>query len=96
MCAGACEEGMRWPSPARRSRPRRQRRIAVRLDVPARRVRRFAERAVAIYERRSRWSFALDVSLSPSGPGKGPFADAVEAIGVAIRAAVLRHGTRPA
>ena len=76
------------------------RRIAVHLDVPAWRVRRwlrrFSERAVAICEHFSRWSFALDVSLSPSGPGRGALVDAVEAIGVAARAAVLRHGPRPA
>ena len=76
------------------------RRIAVLLDVPAWKVRRwlrrFSERAVEIYEHFSRWSFALDISLSPSGPGKGPFVDALEAIGATARAAVLRHGPRPA
>jgi hypothetical protein len=76
------------------------RRIAVRLGVPAWRVRRwlrrFAERAIAIREHFCRWAFALDVSLAPAGPGRGAFVDAVEAIGVAARAAVLAHGPRPA
>jgi hypothetical protein len=76
------------------------RRIAVRLGVPAWRVRRwlrrFAERAVAIREHFCRWAFALDVSLAAAGPGRGAVVDAVEAIGVAARAAVLAHGPRPA
>lgn len=75
------------------------RRIAGRLGVPAWRVRRwlrrFAERATAIRELFWRWAFALDVSLAPAGPGLGAFVDAVEAIGVAARAAVLAHGPRP-
>lgn len=74
------------------------RRIAVRLGVPAWRVRRwlrrFAERATAIREHFWRWAFALDVSLAPAGAGLGGFVDAVEAIGVAARAAVLAHGPR--
>jgi hypothetical protein len=74
------------------------RRIAVRLGVPAWRVRRwlrrFAERAGVIREHFCRWAFALDVSLAPAGPGLGAFVDAVEAIGVAARAAVLVHGPR--
>ena len=74
--------------------------IAVRLGVPAWRVRRwlrrFSERAGAIREHFWRWAFALDVSLAPAGPGQGAFVDAVEAIWVAARAAVLAHGPRPA
>jgi len=76
------------------------RRIAVGLGVPAWRVRRwlrrFAERVSAIREHFWRWAFALDVSAAPSGPGQGAFVDALEAIGVAARAAVLAHGRRPA
>ena len=76
------------------------RRIADRLEVPAWRVRRwlrrFAERAIAIREHFCRWAFALDVSLGPFGSSAGAFVDALEAIGVAARAAVLRHGPRPA
>jgi hypothetical protein len=75
------------------------RRIALRLGVPAWRVRRwlrrFGERATAIREHFWRWAFALDVSLAPAGPGLGAFVDAVEAVGVAARAAVLAHGPRP-
>lgn len=76
------------------------RRIAVRLGVPAWRVRRwlrrFAERATAIREHFCRWAFALDVSVAAAAPGVDDFVDAVEAIGVAARAAVLAHGPRPA
>ncbi len=76
------------------------RRIALRLGVPAWRVRRwlrrFAERAGAIREHFCRWAFALDVSLAAVAPGVGAFVHAVEAIGVAARAAVLAHGPRPA
>jgi hypothetical protein len=75
------------------------RRIAARLGVPdwmvRRWLRRFAERAVAIREHFTRWAHALDVSLGPLGPGRGAFADAVEAIGAAARAAVLRFGPGP-
>lgn len=74
------------------------RQIALRLGLPAWRVRRwlrrFAERAVAIREHFCRWAYALDVSLGPAGPGGGRFADALEAIAVAARAAVLRLGPR--
>ena len=75
------------------------RRISARLGVPdwmvRRWLRRFAERAVAIREHFTRWAHALDVSLGPLGPGRGAFADAVEAIGAAARAAVLRFGPGP-
>jgi len=75
------------------------RRIAARLDVPAWRVRRwfrrFGERAVAIREHFTRWAFALDVSLGPSSAAGDVFGDAVAAIGVAARAAVLRFGPGP-
>ena len=74
------------------------RRIALRLDVPTWRVRRwlrrFRDRAVEITGYFTRWAYALDVSLAPRGPSSGPFADALEAIAVAARAAVLRHGPR--
>jgi hypothetical protein len=75
------------------------RRIAARLEVPEWRVRswlrRFAERAVLTREHFTRWAHALDVSLGPAGPSRGAFADALDAIGVAARAAVLRFGPRP-
>ncbi|MGH3848015.1 MAG: helix-turn-helix domain-containing protein [Gemmatimonadales bacterium] len=76
------------------------RRIATRLGVPAWRVRRwlrrFAERAVEIREHFCRWAHALDVSVGPASPGGDVFVEALEAIGVAARAAVLRLGPRPA
>lgn len=74
------------------------RRIALRLGVPPwtvrRWLRRFAERAGMIMEHFTRWAHALDVSLGPLGPGGESFVDALEAIGVAARAAVLRLGPR--
>ncbi len=76
------------------------RRIALRLAVPSwtvrRWLRRFAERAAEIREHFCRWAYALDVSLAPFGPGGDSFVNALEAIGVAARAAVLRFGPRPA
>ncbi|MDQ2729310.1 MAG: DUF6431 domain-containing protein [Actinomycetota bacterium] len=73
--------------------------IAARLEIPAWRVRRwlrrFASRAVEIREHFIRWAYALDVSLAPAGPGGDLFVEALEAIGVAARAAVLRFGPRP-
>jgi hypothetical protein len=75
------------------------RRIAARLGLPAWKVRRFlrrfAARATSTREHFWRWAFALDVSLAPLGPSRGAFVDAVEAIGIAARAAVLRFGPRP-
>jgi len=73
--------------------------IAARLGVPAWRVRRwlrrFAERAVEIREHFTRWAFALDVSLAPLAAAGDALGDAVAAIGVAARAAVLRFGPGP-
>ncbi|MGH9077957.1 MAG: DUF6431 domain-containing protein [Acidimicrobiales bacterium] len=78
---------------------RGHRQIAARLGTPPWRVRRwlrrFAERTVALREHFCRWAHALDVSLAPAGPGGDAFADALEAIGTAARAAVLRFGPRP-
>jgi len=72
------------------------RRVAARLALPAWRVRRWlrrlAERAVEITGHYTQWAHALDVSLGPVGSSGGAFGDAVEAIGVAARAAVLRLG----
>ncbi|MGH2843255.1 MAG: DUF6431 domain-containing protein [Solirubrobacteraceae bacterium] len=72
------------------------RRIAVALGVPVRTVRRwlarFGRNAEAIRAHFTRWAFALDAELLPIGPAGGLFVDAVEAIGVAARAWVLRLG----
>jgi len=70
--------------------------IAAWLEVPVRTVRRwlarFASNAEAIRALFTRWAFALDPELGPIAPAGGAFADAVEAIGVAARAWVLRLG----
>jgi hypothetical protein len=72
------------------------RRIAEELGVPVRTVRRwlgrFAGNAEAIRALFTCWAFALDPELGPIAPAGGLFADALEAIGVAARAWVLRLG----
>ena len=72
------------------------RRIALGLRVPVRTVRRwlarFGRNAEAIRSHFTRWAFALDAELGPIVPASGAFADALEAIGVAARAWVLRLG----
>lgn len=73
--------------------------IAGRLGVPADTVRgwlrRFAARAEAIRAHFTRWAFALDPEFGPVLPAGGALADAVEVIAVAVRAWVLRFGSRP-
>ena len=75
------------------------RRIAERLGVPKDTVRgwlrRFAARAEAIRAHFTRWAFALDPELGPVLPAGSVFADALEAIAVAVRAWVLRFGSWP-
>lgn len=75
------------------------RRIAARLGAPPWRVRRwlrrFAERAGAIREHFTRWAYTLDASLAPLAATGDTFGDALAAIGVAARAAVLRLGPGP-
>jgi len=72
------------------------RRIAGELGVPVRTVRRWLGRflgnAEAIRSLFTRWAFALDPELAPILPAGGLFEDALEAIGVAVRAWVLRLG----
>jgi hypothetical protein len=72
------------------------RRIARELGVPVRTVRRwlrrFACNAEAIRGHFTRWAFALDPELAPILPAGSLFDDALEAIGVAVRAWVLRLG----
>jgi Domain of unknown function (DUF6431) len=71
-------------------------RIARELSVPVGTVkawlRRFSRHAEAIRSHFTRWAFALDAELGPIAPAGGAFADALEAIGVAARAWVLRLG----
>jgi hypothetical protein len=75
------------------------RRIAADLDREPSKVRRwlrcFASRAEAVRAHFTRWAHALDPMLGPVVPAGSAFADAVEAIGVAARAAVHRLGSRP-
>jgi hypothetical protein len=72
--------------------------IAVGLGVPKDTVRgwlrRFAAGAEAIRAHFTRWAFALDPELGAIVPAGGGFADALEAIGVSVRAWVLRFGRR--
>jgi hypothetical protein len=74
------------------------RRIAAELGVPVRTVRRwlgrFACNAEQVRAHFTRWAFALDPELAPILPAGCLFADALEAIGVAVRAWVLRLGGR--
>lgn len=58
-------------------------------------LRRFAARAELVRAHFTRWAHALDPVLGPVVPTGSAFADAVEAIGVAARAAVHRLGPRP-
>jgi hypothetical protein len=73
-------------------------RIARELSVPVGTVRawlrRFARNAEVIRSHFVRWAFALDPELGPIAAAGGSFADALEAIGVAARAWVLRLGRR--
>jgi len=75
------------------------RRIATSLgilkDIVRGWLRAFTRDAVAIREHFTRWAHALDPVGSPIEATGDAFADAVAAIGVATRAAVLRHGPRP-
>lgn len=72
------------------------RRIAAWLEVPVRTVRRwlarFASNAERVRAYFTRWAFALDPELGPIAPTGSVFVDALEAIGVAVRAWVLRLG----
>lgn len=74
------------------------RRIAAELGVPVRTVRRwlrrFAGHAEQVRSHFTRWAFALDPELPAILPAGGVFQDAVEAIGIAVRAWVLRLGGR--
>lgn len=58
-------------------------------------LRRFAARAERIRAHFTAWAYRLDPSLGEIAPRASPFADAVEAIGVAHRAAVRRLGPSP-
>lgn len=78
---------------------RGHRKIAEVLDVPESTVRgwlrRFAAWAEPIRAHFTVWAHALDPELAAIGPAGSAVADALEAIAVAARAAVLRFGVRP-
>lgn len=73
--------------------------IAAVLDLPATTVRGWLRRFGAMAERIrahfTRWAHAFDPELGTINPAGSAFADAVEAVGTAARAAVRRLGTRP-
>jgi hypothetical protein len=75
------------------------RRIAERLGVPAATVRgwlrRFRLRATAIAAFFTRWALTLAPGSDPPAPTGSPVGDAVEAVGMATRAAVVRFGPGP-
>jgi len=75
------------------------RRIAAELGREPSKVRRwlrcFELAAEVVRAHFTRWAHALDAMLGPVAPAGSAFADAVEAIGVAARAAVHRLGPRP-
>lgn len=75
------------------------RRIAERLVVPVATVRgwlrRFGARAPAIAAFFTQWALVLAPGSDPPGPAGSAVGDAVEAVGVATRAAVRRFGPGP-
>ncbi len=58
-------------------------------------LRRFGAMAERIRAHFTRWAHAFDPELGTINPAGSAFADAVEAVGTAARAAVRRLGTRP-
>jgi hypothetical protein len=76
-----------------------QRPTAVSLGVSREKVRgwlkAFAAAAGEIREHFTRWAHALDPELGPIPPARQAVADALSAIGVAVRAYVLRFGPSP-
>jgi hypothetical protein len=75
------------------------RRAALVVDRPVSTVRgwlrRFRAAAVRVAAHFTAWAYRLDPNLGPIIPTGSAVADAVEAIGVAARAASLRLGVRP-
>ena len=58
-------------------------------------LRAFAKAAEILRVHFTRWAYALDPDLDPVAPHGDPVSDAVEAMAVAARAAVQRHGPIP-
>ena len=77
-----------------------QRLIAARLGLPAATVRgwlrRFRARAEVIAVFFTQWALVLSPGLDPPDPSGTAVGDAVEAVGMATRAAVIRFGPVPA
>jgi hypothetical protein len=75
------------------------RKVAVGVDRPASTVRgwlrRFRRAAVRVAAHFTAWAYRLDSNLAAVAPAVSTVADAVEAVGVAVRAASLRFGPRP-
>lgn len=75
------------------------RRVAERVGRPSSTVRdwlrRFRSVVVRVAAHFAMWADRLDPMLGPVVPAGSPIADALEAIGVAARAASLRLGSRP-
>jgi hypothetical protein len=73
--------------------------IAIRLGRPKETVRgwlrRFSTRVTLLREHFRHWAFALDPRLESVTPQDSLFADALETIGLATRAASLLFGPRP-
>lgn len=73
--------------------------IAARLGRPKETVRgwlrRFSSRVEIIQEHFRRWALALDPRLETIPPQDSGFADALEVIGLCVRAATLWFGPRP-
>jgi transposase-like protein len=73
--------------------------IAARLGRPKETVRgwlrRFSSRVELLQEHFRSWAFALDPRLEDVAPQGSGFADALEAIGLGVRAASLLLGPRP-
>jgi hypothetical protein len=73
--------------------------IAADLRLPAETVRgwlrRFRRRAAAIRDQFTQLAHSLGADLRTAQPRASPFADALEAIGVAARAAASRFGVTP-
>ncbi len=70
------------------------RELAVPVETVRRWLRRFGRNAEAIRGRFTGWAHGLDPELGAIAPAGGSFEDALEAIGVAVRAWVLRFGRR--
>jgi hypothetical protein len=72
--------------------------IAARLGRPPGTVRgwlrAFARRAEAIGRSARRWAYAIDATFTPARPAGSPLADAVEALGAAVRACTAQLGMR--